>query len=189
MLAANAIGTAGSCSCRRRRPSRRARELSGLVGRRLMMHPFANVDRPVRRGPRELAGALRLLDRVIRVLRDRRAPGVRARREVGPRAHRRADQRRPAEPGGRTGLGRRPPPPRALPPRPRRQLGPVRRGPPRRSEPVSLSRRSTDSIGVCRPQAALPGCRTTRGGCSTSTSTRHRSHCSKPAPTRSRSIG
>ena len=71
---------------RRRRIPTASRTRPGSSGKRLMMHPFANVGGPVRRGPRELAGPVRLLDRVVRVLRDRRAARLRPRREVGPRA-------------------------------------------------------------------------------------------------------
>ena len=55
----------GCCSSRRRRPIPTAsRTRPGSSGKRLMMHPFANVGGPVRRGPRELAGPVRLLHRV-----------------------------------------------------------------------------------------------------------------------------
>ena len=101
VLAANAIGTprllllSGEPA-----PSRRPRE---LVRARREAADDASVRerrRAVRRGPRELAGPVRLLDRVVRVLRDRREARLRARRQVGPRAHRsaRSTPRSPAGP-------------------------------------------------------------------------------------------
>ena len=103
-------GRRGCCSCRRapHHPDGLANS-SGLVGKRLMMHPFANVAGPVRGAADELAGPVRRPDRVARVLRDRREARLRPRRALGPRADRRADQHGAAEPRRRAGLGPRPP--------------------------------------------------------------------------------
>ena len=108
VLAANAIGTPRLLLLSASRRSRTAsRTRSGLVGRRLMMHPFARRDRRLRRVARDLAGHVGSRIHSLRVLRDRRAPRVRARREVEPRAvDRRPDERRDACPRRRGGLGR-----------------------------------------------------------------------------------
>ena len=154
VLAANAIGTARLLllSASPAHPDGLANS-SGLVGRRLMMHPFANVGGPVRRGPRELAGPVRLLHRVVRVLRDRRAARLRPRRQVGPGADVRPDQRGPAQPGRDPDLGPGPPPPR-----PKSHLG---RGAnwglfgedlPDEANHVTLSATLTDSSGIPAPE-------------------------------------
>ena len=96
-------------------PSRRPRQLERPRRAAADDASVRQRDRPVRRGSRELAGPLRVLDRVVRVLRDRRAARVRSRRQVGPGADGRSGQRRPAEPGRRAGRGARPPPPRCAP--------------------------------------------------------------------------
>ena len=58
----------------------------GLVGRRLMMHPFARRHGRLRRAARDLARQRRLAHPLAAVLRDRRAPRLRARRQVEPGA-------------------------------------------------------------------------------------------------------
>ena len=87
VLAANAIGTPRLLllSASPRAPGR-ARELVRPRRPAADDAPVRQRRRAVRRGPRELAGPVRLLDRVVRVLRDRRAARLRPRRQVGPRA-------------------------------------------------------------------------------------------------------
>ena len=179
------------CCCSRRRPRHPdgLANSSGLVGKRLMMHPFANVaglfDEPLD----ELAGPVRRPHRVARVLRDRREARLRPRRPLGPGAHRRADQHGAPQPRRRAGLGPRPPPPRQDPPRPRRELGPVRRGPARRGEPRHAVVDGDRLVRASRRPRSTTGWPTTRAGCSTSTSSGRRSRWTRPAPTRSRSTG
>ena len=79
---------------------------SGLVGRRLMMHPFAVATGVFAGAARDLARQRRLAHPLAAVLRERRAPRLRARREVEPRAlDRRADERRDAGARRRGRLG------------------------------------------------------------------------------------
>ena len=162
---------------------------SGLVGKRLMMHPFANVAGPVRGAADELAGPVRRPDRVARVLRDRREARLRPRRALGPRAHGRPGQRGTPGARGRADLGPRPPPPPQGSPGPRRELGPLRRGPARRGQPhhaVDDRHRRRSASPRRKSTTRWP---TTRGACSTSTSSAPRSRWTPPARTRSRSIG
>ncbi len=153
VLAANAIGTARLLllSSSDVHPDGLANS-SGLVGTRLMMHPFAQRVGTLRRRPGELAGAFRLLDRIVRVLRDRRAARVRSRREMGPGAHWRSDQRRLAESRRRAGVGARPSPPDAGPIRARRELGALRRRPARSGQSRDAVVLVTDSSGVPAPE-------------------------------------
>ncbi len=137
VLAANAIGTArllllSACDAfpdglantqRSRRP---AADDAPVRGR----------DRRLRRAARDLAGQRRLAHPLAAVLRERRAPRLRARREVEPRAvDRRADERRDAGPRRRGRLGRRASRARARALRPLPELGHLRRGPARRRQP------------------------------------------------------
>ena len=179
VLAANAIGTlAPAAAVGLAGPPRRPGQLVRAGRQAADDASLRERRRAVRRGPRELAGPVRLLHRVVRVLRDGRAARLRPRREVGPGAHLRPDQRRPAQPGrdARSGgptttstsashLG------------PRRELGPVRRGPAGRGEP-------RDAVGDAwrtRPgsprRRSTTRCPRTPGGCSTSTSRRRPSRC------------
>ena len=107
VLAANAVGTARLLllSAGGAFPDGLA-NTSGLVGRRLMMHPFAVATGVFPRAARDVARQRRLAHPLAAVLRDRRAPRLRARREVEPRAvDRRADERRDAGPRRRRRLG------------------------------------------------------------------------------------
>ena len=118
MLAANAIGTARllllSAS-----PAHRdgLANSSGLVGRRLMMHPFANVgglfDEDLESWQGQFGCSIESFEFYET---DERRGFVRGAKwglapTFGP------DQRRPAQPGRDPGLGARPPPPRPLAPR------------------------------------------------------------------------
>ena len=82
---------------------------SGLVGKRLMMHPFGDRRRRVRRGLPRVAGAVGPVHPLARVLRDRRVARIRARREVGPAADRRPvlDDQRVSRGARRTRSGAR----------------------------------------------------------------------------------
>ena len=162
---------------------------SGLVGKRLMMHPVRERRRAVRGAADELAGPVRRPHRVARVLRDRREAWLRPRRALGPGAHRRADQHGAPEPGRRAGLGPRPPHPRedATSATARTGASSPRTCPTRRT--TSRSRRRSPTRRGSRPRRSTTGCPTTRGGCSTSTSSGRRSRWTPPAPTRSRSTG
>ena len=107
VLAANAIGTARLLlmSADDEFPDGLANS-SGLVGRRLMMHPFAVVtgvfDQFLQTWKRER----RIEDSLSRVLRDRSEPGVRAGRQVEHGAvDGWTDECRHARPGGGRGLG------------------------------------------------------------------------------------
>ena len=99
---------AAASSCSRRTASARrgsccsrgSRNRSGLVGRRLMVHPFATVAGVVRRAAGVLGRPRRAEDRLLRVLRDRRGARVRARRQVEPRRHRRPGRRSRWRAGG-----------------------------------------------------------------------------------------
>ena len=66
---------------------------SGLVGKRLMLHPFGTVTGLFEEDLAQLAGRLGPAHPLARVLRDRRGPRSRSRRQVGPAAHRRARSR------------------------------------------------------------------------------------------------
>ena len=139
VVAANAIGTPRLLllSASPAHPDGLANS-SGLVGKRLMMHPFANVAGLFEEPLMSWQGQFGDLIESPRVLRDRREARLRPRRALGPRADRRSDQHRAPEPGRRADLGRRPPRPRPDAPGPRRELGPLRRGPARRGEPHHL---------------------------------------------------
>ena len=87
VVAANAIGTPRLLllSASPAHPDGLANS-SGLVGKRLMMHPVRQRRRPVRGAADELAGPVRRPHRVARVLRDRREARLRPRRALGPGA-------------------------------------------------------------------------------------------------------
>ena len=108
---------------------------SGLVGKRLMMHPFANVaglfEEPLMSWQGQFGDLIESLEFYET---DEKRGFVRGAR-WGLAPDRRADQHRAPEPRRRAGLGPRAPRARPDPPRPRRELGPVRRGPARRGEP------------------------------------------------------
>ena len=155
-----------------------SRTRPGLVGRRLMMHPVRQRRRPVRRGPRELAGPVRLTSssrssstRPTRSAASSAAPSGASRRPFGP-----INAALPSR-AGDAGLGPRPPPPRQVPPRPRRELGPVRRGPARRGEPHHALADAHRLVRASRRPRSTTRCPRTRGGCSTSTSSGRRSRC------------
>ena len=137
VLAANAIGTARLLLLSALAgPSRRARQLLGTGRQAADDASLRERGRAVRRGSRELAGPVRLLHRVVRVLRDGRAAWLRAGRQVGPGPHRSGPSTPPcpAGPGPRSGAPDHHLHVRAAP-RARRELGPVRRGPARRGQP------------------------------------------------------
>ena len=140
-----------AAALRRRSPPRRPGQLVRSRGPAADDASLRQRRRPVRRAATELAGPVRLLDRVVRVLRDRREAWLPARRQVGPRANVRPDQRGTPQPRRHAGVGPRTPPPRAQPPGPRRQLGPLRRGPARRGEP---HRALEDAQGLVRHSGA-----------------------------------
>ena len=162
---------------------------SGLVGKRLMMHPFANVgglfDEDLESWQGQFGCSIESFEfyetdesrGFVRGAKWGLAP------TFGP-----INAALPSR-AGHPDLGPGPPPPRQGAPRPRRELGPVRRGPARRGQPgdavVDAHRRRRASR---RPRSTTRSART-RAGCSTSTSRRRRSRCSRPAPTRSRSTG
>jgi choline dehydrogenase-like flavoprotein len=109
VLAANGVGTPRllQLSSSPEHPDGLANS-SGRVGTRLMLHPFAGGHRPVRGRPARLAGRLGAGHHVAAVLRDRRRPGLRARRQVGAGADRRsAVGRTQSAVGRRRRLGRR----------------------------------------------------------------------------------
>ena len=188
VLAANAIGTprllllsASSAASGRPgelvRPRRQAADDASVRQRR----------RPVRGPAEELGRPVRRPHRVARVLRDRREARLRPRRPLGPGPDRWPDQHRAAEPRRRADLGCRPPP-----------ACPVTRSataPTGACSPRTCPTRPTTSR--CRPRSptrpasrrprSTTGCRTTRAGCSTSTSSGRRSRWMPPVPTRSRS--
>ena len=155
---------------------------SGLVGRRLMMHPFAVVTGVFGEPLETWRGNVGSRIHSLAVLRDRRAARVRARREVEPRAvDRRADERRDAGAGRCGRLGPRPPRARQGALRPLPELGHLRRGPARRRQPRRArpgARRRGRPAGA---EASSTRPRRTRGGCSTSTSSARASRCSRPA--------
>ena len=76
-------------------------------------------------------------------------------------------------------------------PRPRRELGPVRRGPAGRGEPRDALERHPHRLadGIPAPEIQYAVSRELAPACSTSTSRRRPSRCSRRAPTRSRSTG
>ena len=76
---------------------------------------------------------------------------------------------------GDPGLGPRPPPARQVAPRPRRELGPLRRGPARRGNRVDAVVDGHRRLGHRRRRRSTTRWPTTRGGCSTSTSSGPRS--------------
>ena len=108
VLAANAIGSArllllSACAAF---PDGLA-NTSGLVGRRLMMHPFAVVTGVFDESLETWRGNVGSRIHSLQFYETRRAPRLRARREVEPRAvDRRADERRHAGARRRGRLGR-----------------------------------------------------------------------------------
>ncbi len=174
----------GCCCVRLRHHPDGLANSSGMVGKRLMMHP-SPTSAVVRRGPRELAGPVRLLDRVVRFYEtDERRGFVRgpmgasrprsgpSTRRCRPGPGRRTGARTTTSTSARTWAGA----PtgacsaRTSPTRPTRS-GCRRRS---RTRPGSRRRRSTTR------------CPITRAGCLTSTSRRRPNRCARPAPTRSR---
>ena len=136
VLAANAIGTPRLLllSASPGIPDGLANS-SGLVGRRLMMHPFANVaglfDEDLESWQGQFGCSIESFEFYET---DERRGFVRGAKwglapTFGP-----INAALP-EPGRVAGVGPRPSPARALAPRARRQLGPVRRGPARRGQP------------------------------------------------------
>ena len=162
---------------------------SGLVGRRLMMHPFANVAGLFDEDLESWQGQFGCSIESFEFYETDERRGLRPRRQVGPGPDLRPDQRGAAEPGRLAGLGPGPSPPRPVAPRTRRQLGPVRRGPARRGQPRDPVPEPDRLVRDPGTRAPLHGCRRTRAGCSTSTSRRRRSRCSRPGRTPSRSTG
>ena len=154
VLAANAIGTARLLllSASSSHPDGLANS-SGLVGRRLMMHPFANVAGLFDEDLESWQGQFGCSIESFEFYETDERRGLRARRQVGTGPDVRSDQCRPAEPGRVGGLGSGPPSARPLPPRARRQLGPVRRGSARRANHVdAVARALTDSSGIPAPE-------------------------------------
>jgi choline dehydrogenase-like flavoprotein len=156
VLAANAIGTARLLllSTSPAHPDGLANS-SGLVGRRLMMHPFANVGGLFDEDLESWQGQFGCSDRVVRVL-PRRTSGVALcaapSEAIAPRS---APSTRPCRAGPGRRLGTGPPPARPLPPGPPAQAGPVRRGSARRGQPRHAVRPSPTRPGS-PARAALP---------------------------------
>ena len=102
MIAANGIGTPRLLlnSASAQFPNGLANS-SGLVGRRLMLHPFGTVVGLFDERPRQHARFVGPAHSLPRILRDRHVTGFRARREVGPSAH-----WRPAFDDARLSVGR-----------------------------------------------------------------------------------
>ena len=162
---------------------------SGLVGKRLMMHPFANVaglfEEPLMSWQGQFGDLIESLEFYET---DEKRGFVRgARWGLAPTGG--PINTALAEPGGRADLGRRPSRPRPDASRPRRELGPVRRGPARTRRTTSRSRRRSSTRRASRPRKSTTRWPTTPAGCSTSTSRGPRSRWRRPAPTRSRSTG
>ena len=190
VLAANAIGTPRLLllSASPAHPDGLANS-SGLVGRRLMMHPFANV-----------AG---LFDEDLESWQGQFGCSIESFEFYE------TDERRGFVRGAKWGLAPTFGPINAAlpsragsqawgpdhhlhvrsPPRARRELGPVRRGPARRGQPRDACRRRSPTRPGSRRPRSTTRCRRTPAGCSTSTSRRRPSRSSRPAPTRSRSTG
>ena len=146
--------------------------------------------RPVRGAADELAGPVRRPDRVARVLRDRREAWFRPRRPLGPRADGRADQHGAPQSRRRADLG------------PDHHLhvkstvlghganwGLFAEDLPDEANRVTLSLDGHRRDRASRRRRSTTRWPTTRGGCSTSTSSAPRSRWTPPARTRSRSTG
>ena len=125
------------CCCSRRATAIRTglANSSGLVGKRLMMHPFANVaglfEEPLMSWQGQFGDLIESLEFYET---DEKRGFVRgARWGLAPTGG--PINTALPEPCRRTGLGPRAPHPRQDPPRPRRELGSLRRGPARRGEP------------------------------------------------------
>ena len=173
VLAANAIGTpAAAAALGRRRPPGRPRELVRARRKAADDAPVRERRRAVRRGPRELAGPVRLLDRVVRVLRDGRVARLRARRQVGPRADVRADQRRAAEPRAGRRSGARTTTSTSARTWAAAPTGGCSARTCRTRRTGSRSRRRSPTRRHPRARGSTTDDPTTRGGCSTSTSRR-----------------
>ena len=117
-----------------------------------MMHPFANVaglfEEPLMSWQGQFGDLIESLEFYET---DEKRGFVRGAR-WGLAPDRRPDQHGPAQPGRRAGLGPRPPHPRQDASWPRRELGPVRRGPARRGEPHHALATVTDSSGIPAPE-------------------------------------
>ena len=184
VLAANAIGTARLLLAvgEREFPDGLANS-SGLVGRRLMMHPFAVVTGVFERFIETWRGNVGSRIHCLEFYETDASRGfVRgAKWSMAPSTGGPMNAAMPAR-AGEAVWGDGAPPPRQGALRPLPELGDLRRGPARRAQPGGARRGARRRRRPAGAEDRVRGRPRTRAGCSTSTSSAPASRCSRRAP-------
>ena len=144
---------------------------SGLVGKRLMMHPFGTVVGVFDEDFRAWQGPWGQFIHSLEFYETDAVARIRARRQVGPAADRRAvlDDQRVSVGRRERDLGRGLPGRGARAARPLDDVGHHRRGPARGVQPGRARPGRAPTSRACRARRSSTGCRRTRAGWSSST--------------------